>query len=153
MSLWAHSHSVERRDFQTAQLSWQGATGGTRGRFQIPPKEPPKSALAPGAIDLIMFWDFVLGWTQTRMTFSRTRANTKDRKGSSHKQALLQNNLPLWNTPKIRWKYKMQGCAITIHLPVYRPSDIVWFQKISIPPPPPTEDHWKFWGGGGVQRQ
>ena len=29
----------------------------------------------------------------------------------------------------------------------------VWFQKISIPPPPPTEDHWKFRGGGGVQRQ
>ena len=27
----------------------------------------------------------------------------------------------------------------------------VWFQKISIPPP--TEDHWKFRGGGGVQRQ
>ena len=24
---------------------------------------------------------------------------------------------------------------------------IVWFQKISIPPP--TEDHWKFRGGGG----
>ena len=32
----------------------------------------------------------------------------------------------------------------------------VWFQKISMPPPPPpppTEDHWKFQGGGGVQRQ
>ena len=28
----------------------------------------------------------------------------------------------------------------------------VWFQKISMPPPP-TEDHWKFQGGGGVQRQ
>ena len=29
---------------------------------------------------------------------------------------------------------------------------IVWFQKISIPPP--TEDHWKFrGGGGGGQRQ
>jgi len=42
MSLWAHSHSVERRDFQTPQLSRQGATGGTRGRFQIPPKEPPR---------------------------------------------------------------------------------------------------------------
>ena len=26
----------------------------------------------------------------------------------------------------------------------------VWLQKISIPPPPPTEDHWKFRGGGGV---
>ena len=29
----------------------------------------------------------------------------------------------------------------------------VWFQKISIPPPPPMEDHWKFRGGGGVQGQ
>ena len=28
---------------------------------------------------------------------------------------------------------------------------IVWFQKISIPTP--TEDNWKFRGGGGVQRQ
>ena len=27
---------------------------------------------------------------------------------------------------------------------------IVWFQKISIPPPP-TEDHWKFQGGGGFK--
>ena len=26
----------------------------------------------------------------------------------------------------------------------------VWFQKISIPPPP-TEDHWKFRGGGGFK--
>ena len=26
---------------------------------------------------------------------------------------------------------------------------IVWFQKISIPPTPPAmEDHWKFQGGG-----
>lgn len=42
MSLWAHSHSVEKRDFQTPELSRQGATGGTRGRFQILPKEPPR---------------------------------------------------------------------------------------------------------------
>ena len=28
----------------------------------------------------------------------------------------------------------------------------MWFQKISIPPPPPhTEGHWKFQGGGGFQ--
>ena len=27
---------------------------------------------------------------------------------------------------------------------------IVQFQKISIPPPPPTEGQWKFRGGGGL---
>ena len=31
---------------------------------------------------------------------------------------------------------------------------IVWFQKISIPPPPlPKDDHWKFQGGGGLKSQ
>ena len=26
-------------------------------------------------------------------------------------------------------------------------------RKYPYPPPPPPEDHWKFRGGGGVQRQ
>ena len=28
---------------------------------------------------------------------------------------------------------------------------IVWFQKISIPPPPPKDGQWKFLGGGGAE--
>ena len=32
----------------------------------------------------------------------------------------------------------------------YNKNNNMWFQKISIPPPP-TEDHWKFRGGGGFK--
>ena len=46
-------------------------------------------------------------------------------------------------------------CEGLWHFPVSMLSVIMCgSRKYPYPPPPPTtEDHWKFWGGGGVQRQ
>ena len=41
--------------------------GALEAGFKFCPKNPQESALATWAIDLIMFWDFLLEWTATGM--------------------------------------------------------------------------------------
>ena len=50
-------------------------------------------------------------------------------------------------------KFSVVGVSFLKSLGILLLYVIVWFQKISIPPPPqPTEDHCKFRGGGGFKR-